>query len=152
MPHFHPCTFAIGVRNNTGSENESLINQQTPSTMSTQKNNVRLSGNLGFDPEVREIAKGRKVARMSLATNERYRNANGEFVTDTQWHTVVAWGSAAEQVERLLRKGSPVNVEGRLVHRSYENKDGVKRHVTEVVLRGFELLPGSKREDQAEAA
>ena len=120
--------------------------------MSTLKNNVRLTGNLGFDPEVREIAKGRKVARMSVATNESYRNANGEYVTDTQWHTVVAWGQTAEQVERLLRKGSPVNLEGRLVHRSYAAKDGVKRHVTEVVMSGFQLLGGPKRNGRNEHA
>lgn len=120
--------------------------------MSTLKNSVRLTGNLGFDPEVREIAKGRKVARMSVATNESYRNANGEYVTDTQWHTVVAWGQTAEQVQRLLRKGSPVNLEGRLVHRSYAAKDGIKRYVTEVVLSGFQLLGGQKPDDRAEAA
>jgi single-strand DNA-binding protein len=125
---------------------------KTLSPMSTLKNNVRLIGNLGFDPEVREIAKGRKVARMSVATNESYRNASGEFVTDTQWHTVVAWGQTAEQVEKLLRKGSPINLEGRLVHRSYEAKDGIKRYVTEVVLNGFHVLGAVKRDDQAEAA
>ena len=125
--------------------------------MSTLKNNVRLTGNLGFDPEVREIAKGRKVARMSVATNDSYRNANGERVVDTQWHTVVAWGSTATMVERMLRKGSPVTLEGRLVHRSYETKDGVKRFVTEVVMNGFQMLGTGKRTgeeagDQAEAA
>src|SRR5690606_18815330 len=78
------------------------------STMNTLKNNVRLIGNLGADPEVREVAKGRKVARLSVATNERYRNAEGAQVTDTQWHTVVAWGRTAEQVEMLLRKGTQV--------------------------------------------
>ncbi|MBX2973473.1 MAG: single-stranded DNA-binding protein [Flavobacteriales bacterium] len=108
--------------------------------MNTLKNKVQLIGNLGFDPEVREVAKGRKVARLSVATNDSYRNASGERVTDTQWHTVVAWGNTAEAVERLLRKGSPVALEGRLVHRSYETKEGVKRYVTEVVMNDFQLL------------
>jgi len=108
--------------------------------MNTLKNRVHLIGNLGFDPEVREIAKGRKVARISVATNDSYRNASGERVTDTQWHTVVAWGRTAEMVERLLRKGAPVSLEGRLVHRSYETKDGSKRYVTEVVMSDFQLL------------
>src|SRR5690606_39028957 len=108
--------------------------------MNTLKNKVSLIGNLGFDPEVREIAKGRKVARISVATNDSYRNASGERVTDTQWHTVVAWGRTAEMVERLLRKGAPVSLEGRLVHRSYETKDGSKRYVTEVVMSDFQLL------------
>lgn len=108
--------------------------------MNTLKNKVHLVGNLGFDPEVREIAKGRKVARISVATNDSYRNANGEKVTDTQWHTVVAWGTMAEAVEKTLRKGSPVVLEGRLVHRSYETKDGTKRYITEVVMNDFQVL------------
>ncbi|MCC6540697.1 MAG: single-stranded DNA-binding protein [Flavobacteriales bacterium] len=116
--------------------------------MNTLKNKVQLIGNLGFDPEVREIAKGRKVARISVATNDSYRNASGERVTDTQWHTVVAWGNTAEAVERLLRKGSPVALEGRLVHRSYETKDGSKRYITEVVMNDFQLL-GQKQEAAA---
>jgi single-strand DNA-binding protein len=120
--------------------------------MNTLSNKVNLIGNLGFDPEVREIAKGRKVARMSIATNESYRNASGERVTDTQWHTVVAWGSTAENVEKVLRKGMPIALEGRLVHRSYEAKDGTKRYVTEVVLSGFKLLPSQKAQDSALAA
>jgi single-strand DNA-binding protein len=108
-----------------------------------QKNNVTLVGNLGFDPEIREIAKGRKVARMSVATTDTYKNADGENVTDTQWHTVVAWGASAEQVERLLRKGSPVAIEGRLVHRKYEARNGATRYVHEVVLTAFQLLPAT---------
>jgi single-strand DNA-binding protein len=108
--------------------------------MKALNNTVRLIGNLGFDPEVREIAKGRKVARISVATNESYTNAAGERVTDTQWHTVVAWGKTAEQVQRLLSKGSPVMLEGRLVHRSYSGKDGLKRYVTEIVLNDFKVI------------
>jgi single-strand DNA-binding protein len=128
-------------------------NTQKPNIMNTLKNNVRLVGNLGHDPEVREIAKGRRVARMSVATNESYRNANGEVVTDTQWHTVVAWGSTADQVKRLLRKGSPVSLEGKLVHRSFAGKDGVKRSVTEVVMSSFAPFgkPG-QQEEEAKAA
>ena len=125
---------------------------QNPQVMNTLKNKVSLIGNLGFDPEVREIAKGRKVARISVATNDSYRNANGERVTDTQWHTVVAWGRTAEQVERLLRKGTPVALEGRLVHRSYDTKEGIKRYVTEIVMNDFQLLAPGKRDDLAQAA
>src|SRR5689334_4472544 len=108
--------------------------------MNKLNNNVRLMGNLGFDPEVREIAKGRKVARISVATNEVYVNAEGERVSDTQWHTVVAWGRMAEQVQRFLQKGSPIALEGRLVHRSYQSKDGIKRYITEIVLNDFKLI------------
>lgn len=120
--------------------------------MNKINNTVRLIGNLGFDPEVREIAKGRKVARISVATNESYTNSSGEKVTDTQWHTVVAWGSTAEQVQRMLRKGSPVALEGRLVHRSYESKDGIKRYVTEIVLNGFRVMGPKPDADEMKAA
>lgn len=134
-------------------DTETKVERQTPEDMNTLKNKVQLIGNLGFDPEVREVAQGRKVARMSIATNESYQNAKGERVTDTQWHTVVAWGPTAEQCERLLRKGMPVMLEGRLVHRSYEGKDGNKRYVTEVVMSGFNLLPKQKADaEQAIAA
>lgn len=113
--------------------------------MNTQNNIVRLIGNLGHAPEVRELAPGRKVARMSVATNESYTNSNGERVTDTQWHTVVAWGRMAEVAQRLLGKGSSVIVEGRLLHRSFEDSDGLKRYVTEVVLRDLKVLASGKR-------
>lgn len=130
--------FALSFGNSTGGRSESHTQKHDP--MNTLKNKVQLIGNLGFDPEVREIAKGRKVARISVATNDSYRNASGERVTDTQWHTVVAWGATAEAVERLLRKGSPVALEGRLIHRSYETREGVKRYITEVVMNDFQLL------------
>ncbi|MCB0794072.1 MAG: single-stranded DNA-binding protein [Flavobacteriales bacterium] len=108
--------------------------------MNTLKNNVQLIGNLGNDPELRETAQGRKMARMSVATNDSYKNQAGERVTDTQWHTVVAWGKQAEQVAQLLRKGSKLALQGRLVHRSYEGKDGQKRYITEIVLNEFQLM------------
>jgi single-strand DNA-binding protein len=120
--------------------------------MNKLNNTVRLIGNLGFDPEVREIAKGRKVARISVATNESYTSASGEKVTDTQWHTVVAWGRTADMVQRLLRKGSPIALEGRLVHRSYEGKDGFKRYITEIVLNDFKLIGPKRESDQLLAA
>lgn len=151
IPEMGAGTFASVIGISTGGRNEKS-NQQTHSPMNTLKNKVNLIGNLGFDPEVREIAKGRKVARLSVATNDSYRNANGERVTDTQWHTVVAWGRTAEMVERLLRKGAPVALEGRLVHRSYETKDGSKRYVTEVVMSDFQVLPGRKSDEPAVAA
>ncbi len=123
----------------------------TAATMKSEKmeailrNRVNLLGRLGHDPEVREIAKGRKVARISVATQESYTNADGTQMTDTQWHTVVAWGRTAESVERTLRKGDRVAVEGRLVHRSYAGRDGIKRYVTEVVLRDFQLVSAASQ-------
>ena len=100
--------------------------------MNAIRNKVQLIGNLGQDPEVVELDNGNKLAKFSVATNETYKNAKGEKVTDTQWHNVVAWGKTAEIVESYLTKGKEVAVEGKLVHRTYENSNGEKRYVTEV--------------------
>lgn len=100
--------------------------------MNTLRNKVRLIGNLGNDPEIITLESGKKLAKFSIATNETYKNKEGERVTDTQWHNVVAWGKTAEIVENYLTKGNEVAVEGKLVHRSYENKEGEKRYITEI--------------------
>lgn len=101
--------------------------------MGNIRNQVRLIGNLGRDPEYREISNGRKMTRFSLATNEYYVGDQGEKMAETQWHQVVAWGKLAEICERLLHKGSEVVLDGRLNTRSYNDKDGVRRSYTEVV-------------------
>jgi single-strand DNA-binding protein len=106
--------------------------------MNALRNKVQLIGNLGNDPEIVNLDGGAKLAKFSIATNETYKNANGEKVTDTQWHNVVAWGKTAEIVENYLNKGNEVAVEGKLTHRSYENKEGEKRYITEI--RCNELL------------
>lgn len=104
------------------------------------KNKVQLIGNLGDAPTVRTIDNGKKMARFSLATNEVYRNANGEKVTETQWHTLVAWGKVADIAEKYLTKGKEVAIEGKLVNRSYQDKDGVKKYITEVHVSELLLL------------
>ena len=106
------------------------------------RNKVQLIGNLGNMPEVKNTENGKKLARFSVATNESYRNANGEKVTETQWRTLVAWGKVAEIVERFLNKGSEVAVEGKLVHRNYTDKEGIKRYVSEVQVNELLLLGG----------
>jgi len=108
--------------------------------MSTIRNQVQLIGNVGQEPTITNLDNGRKVARLSLATNEHYKNANGEKQTDTQWHTVVAWGKSAEIIEKYVNKGKEIAVEGKLSSRSYEDKEGVKRYVTEVVASEILLL------------
>jgi single-strand DNA-binding protein len=100
--------------------------------MADLKNKVQLTGHLGHKPDVRTTDKGEKWARFSIATNEVYTNFKGEAVTSTYWHNIVAWGKTADQVEKLLDKGIEVSVEGKLVSRSYTDKEGVKRYVTEV--------------------
>jgi len=111
--------------------------------MNALRNKVQLIGNLGQDPDVKSIEGGRKVANISIATNETYKNAKGEKVTETQWHNVVAWGKPAEIIEKYLKKGSEVAIEGRLVNRNYVDKQGVKKYVTEVLVNEI-LLLGSK--------
>ncbi len=109
-------------------------------TEKTIRNRVQLMGNLGMDPEVREYDGGKKMARFRLATNERFSYGDGQMKEDTQWHGVVAWGRVAEQVARQLRKGARIALEGRLVHRTYETKEGQKRYTTEVVMNSFEAM------------
>lgn len=104
------------------------------------KNKVQLVGHVGQEPEVRTVGAGRQLLRLSLATNERFRAADGEWKEETQWHPVVAWGRQAERLASMVRKGSGLMVEGRLVHRSYEAKDGSKRISTEVLLSDYQLL------------
>ena len=104
------------------------------------RNKVQLIGNLGADPEVKTLESGTKMARFNMATNESYRNAKGEKVTDTQWHQVIAWGKSAELAEKFLFKGSEVVVEGKLVNRVYSTKDGEKKYITEVQLNEMLLM------------
>lgn len=108
--------------------------------MSTLKNKVQLIGNVGNAPEVKTLNDGKKVANFSMATNENYKNANGEKVQNTEWHNIVAWGKIAEIVEQFVGKGKEVAIEGKLTSRSYETKEGEKRYVTEVVASEILLL------------
>ena len=105
--------------------------------MATIKNSVRLIGNIGMDPDVRTFDNNRKMVRLSIATNDSYKNDKGEKVTDTQWHNIVLWGAQATMAETYLKKGDSVIIEGKLASRNYSDKDGVKRYVTEVVVNEF---------------
>jgi single-strand DNA-binding protein len=105
--------------------------------MNTLRNSVRLLGNLGMDPEIRNLDNNRKMARVSIAVNETYKNDKGERITDTQWHSLVLWGPQARLAEDYLKKGDEVAIEGRLSSRSYTDKDGNKRYATEVVVNEF---------------
>jgi single-strand DNA-binding protein len=107
------------------------------------KNKVQLIGNLGNAPDVRTTEKGKKWARFSIATHDVYRGANGEKVQETFWHNLVAWGKLAEIAEKYLSRGSEVAIEGKLVHRNYTDKEGVKHYVTEILVNEI-LMLGSK--------
>ena len=107
------------------------------------KNKVQLIGNLGNAPEVRNTENGKKMVRFSVATNESYRNASGEKINETQWHNLIAWGKLADIAEKYLAKGTEVAIEGKLVSRHYTDKDGNKKHITEIQVHEV-LLLGSK--------
>jgi len=111
--------------------------------MSTIKNHVQLIGNVGIEPTITNLESRKKVARLSLATNENYKDSNGEKQTDTNWHTVVAWGKVAEIIEKYVTKGKEIGISGKLKTRSYETQDGNQRYVTEVEANEI-LLLGSK--------
>ncbi|NQV52505.1 MAG: single-stranded DNA-binding protein [Flavobacteriales bacterium] len=108
--------------------------------MNALRNRVQLIGNLGADPEIKTFDNDRKMARFPIATNEVYHNSKGEKVQDTQWHNVVMWGKVAEIAEKYLKKGQEIAVEGKLVSRTWETKEGEKRYVTEVVANELVLL------------
>ncbi len=108
--------------------------------MATINNKVQLIGNLGRDPEIRETEGGKKVAKFPLATTESYKSDTGERISDTSWHNIVAWNGLATIAEKYLQKGKEVAVEGRINYRNYEDKDGVKKYVTEIVLSQIHLL------------
>lgn len=108
--------------------------------MNTLRNNVRLIGNLGEEPKVRKLENGRIVANFSVATNEIYKNNQGEKVSETTWHRLVAWGKPAEVAEKYLKKGSEVAIDGRLANRSYEDKSGEKQYITEIVVNNILML------------
>jgi single-strand DNA-binding protein len=112
------------------------------------RNKVQLIGNLGQLPEVRTTENGKKLARFSIATNDTYRNTQGQKVSETSWHNVIAWGKLAEIAEKYLTKGREVAVAGKLVHRNYTDKNGIKRYVTEVVLNELVMLGGGKTQNE----
>ena len=108
--------------------------------MAKSLNKVQLIGNVGNDPEIKSFDGGKKVANFTIATNESYKNEKGEKVDQTEWHKVVAWGKTAEIIEKFVTKGKEVAIEGKLTHRSYEDKNGEKRYITEVVANEILLL------------
>ena len=112
--------------------------------MNALRNSVRLIGNLGDNPKVRKLESGKTVANFSIATNEIYRDSKGEKQSETTWHRLVAWGKQAEIVESYVKKGSEIAVEGKITNRSYDDKNGEKQYISEVVIRDILLLDKNK--------
>jgi len=110
--------------------------------MNSLRNSVRLVGNLGMDPEVKSFDNNKKLARLSLATSESYKNDRGEKVTETQWHNLTLWGNLAKFAEDDLKKGDTIAIEGRLKNSNYVDKDGNKRYFCEVVVNEFIKVGG----------
>jgi single-strand DNA-binding protein len=108
--------------------------------MARSLNKVLLIGNLGRDPELKSLPSGSHVATFTLATNRKWKDKNGEFQEETQWHNIVSWGPQAETIATYLKKGSKVFIEGRLTHRSWDDPQGQKRYITEVVAENFVFL------------
>ncbi|MCF8365368.1 MAG: single-stranded DNA-binding protein [Bacteroidales bacterium] len=108
--------------------------------MRSLRNSVQLIGNLGMDPEVKEVSNGNKMARFSLATSETYNKPNGEKVTDTQWHNLIIWGKLADVAEKYLKKGKQIAVEGKLETTSYDDKEGKRKFFTQVNVNDLVML------------
>jgi len=108
--------------------------------MNALRNKVQLIGRVGQDPEILNLETGKKLAKFSIATNENYTNAKGVKVEHTDWHYVVAWGKTAGIIEQFVNKGKEVAIEGKLTTRSWEDKEGQKRYITEVVCSELLLL------------
>jgi single-strand DNA-binding protein len=118
--------------------------------MNSLSNRVTLIGNLGQDPETRTIETGKKVVHFTLATKEGYKNSDGQKVSETTWHNIVAWNGLADVAGKYLKKGKEVAVEGRIVYRTYEDKKGGTKNITEIVLSDLMLLRNGKAQGKEE--
>ena len=115
--------------------------------MGTLRNSVQLIGRPGMDPEIR-IVGDRKVARFSLATNDKHYNEKKELIEETEWHNIVAWGRTAEVVEKIVRKGRLMALEGKIHTKQYEDKDKNKRFFTEIIMDEFMLIDKMSNDDE----
>jgi single-strand DNA-binding protein len=118
--------------------------------MNSLRNRVQLIGNLGQDPEMKTLESGKKVAHFTLATKDDYKNSEGQKISETTWHNVVAWNGHAELVEKYLKKGGQVAIEGKIAYRSYEDKQGVTKYITEIVLNELMFLKSPKGQAKEE--
>lgn len=112
--------------------------------MTTLRNRVQLIGNLGQDPEIKTLESGKKVANFTIATKDDFKGSDGQKVSETTWHNIVAWNGLADIAGNYLKKGGQVAVEGRIVYRNYEDKKGVTKYRTEIVLNELMMLRPAK--------
>ena len=111
--------------------------------MANLRNSVQLIGRLGKDPEIKTFSSGKKLATLTLATNETYTNQKGEKVKDTQWHNLIIWGKLVSIAQNYLKKGKEIAIEGKLVHRVYET-NGEKKYITEITVNDLVMLGDAK--------
>ena len=105
--------------------------------MESIRNKVQLIGNTGKDPILKEFDNGRKKTTISMATSQYYKDANGQFQTNTQWHNIIAWGAMAEALHNKVKKGDHLIIAGSIQYRSYEDNTGTTRYITEIVTNSF---------------
>jgi|TARA_Y100000592_G_C5222831_1_gene200208 single-strand DNA-binding protein len=122
---------------------EKLFHTKTITIMNALKNRVQLIGRMADKVEVKTLESGKKLGKIRLATNETYRNQQGEKVTETTWHNLVIWDKQVDILEKYTDKGSEIGIEGKLSSRNYTDKNGVKKYITEVVVSEV-MLMGSK--------
>ena len=118
--------------------------------MNSLKNRVTLIGNLGQDPETKTTESGKKVSNFTLATDDGYKNSDGQKVSETTWHNIGAWNGLAEIAGKYLKKGRQVAVEGRIVYRTYEDKKGATKNITEIVLNDLLLLRNGEKQSKSD--
>ena len=119
--------------------------------MNNLRNSVQLIGFLGKDPEMKELTTGAKVTKVSIATTESYKNDKGEYIDQTTWHNLVGWSYTAERMVKQMKKGLEVFVQGKLVQRSYDDANGIKRYVTEVRILNFLMMDKAARKNSSTA-
>lgn len=110
-------------------------------------NRVTLIGRVGVDPDVRHLDSGVSVARFTLATNESYTDKSGNKVSNTEWHNIVVWRGLSEVVEKYVKKGDLLYIEGKLRHLTYEDKNGNKQYRTDVICETLRMLGGKDRKE-----
>lgn len=108
--------------------------------MNHLSNRIQLIGNLGKDAEYKQTTSGKSLARVSIATKEVYKNQSGEKEVDVQWHNLIGWGKTADKMNVFFKKGKNIAIQGKLTHRSYEDKEGISRKISEIVIQDFMLL------------
>jgi single-strand DNA-binding protein len=115
--------------------------------MEKMTNKVELTGNAGINPEIINLKEGRKVAHFTMATTDSYKNQNGEWIKETTWHKIVMWNKVADQAQTLIKKGSHLNLIGKIVNRNFTDDKDVKHYITEILAFSFEIVKKEKQED-----